>query len=129
MINVILQTSVIIGALLFIVLIVLLLKKGAFSLKYSLLWMLTALLMLIIGIFPQVLVGVAYLLGFELASNALFTFLIGFIILILLQQTSVISQQNEKIKTLTQSIALLEKRVRELEACKEEHVQRGEDEK
>lgn len=115
MINIILQTSMIIGALLFAILIVVFLKKGSFSLKYSLLWLLTALLMLVIGIFPQILVGVANLLGFELASNALFTFLLGFVILILLQQTAVISQQNEKIKKMAQSIALLEKRVRELE--------------
>ena len=115
MINMVLQVLVITGALLFILLIIVLLRKGAFSLKYSLLWLMTAVLLLIIGVFPQILVAVAYLLGFELASNALFTFLLGFLILILLQQTAVISRQNERIKTLSQSIALLEKRVRELE--------------
>jgi len=120
MINTVLQVLVIVGALLFILLIVALLRKGAFSLKYSLLWLLTAFLLLVIGVFPQILVAVAHLLGFELASNAIFTILLGFIILILLQQTSVISRQNEKIKTLTQCIALLEKRVRELEEDNDE---------
>ena len=119
MISIVLQVSVIVGTLLFIALIIAFLRKGAFTLKYSLLWLLTAFVMMVIGIFPQLLIGLAYVLGFELASNALFTFLLGFIILILLQQTSVISQQNERIKTLTQSIALLEKRVRELEEEKE----------
>lgn len=115
MINTVLQILVIVGAVLFAALIIVFLRKGAFSLKYSLLWLFTAFFMLIIGIFPQVLVAVANVLGFELASNTLFTFLLGFIILILLQQTSVISQQNEKIKALAQTIALLEKRVRDIE--------------
>ena len=123
MISIVLQVSVIVGTLLFIALIIAFLRKGAFTLKYSLLWLLTASVMLLIGIFPQILIGVAYVLGFELASNALFTFLLGFVILILLQQTSVISQQNERIKKLTQSIALLEKRVRELEGEKEEDIE------
>jgi len=58
---------------------------------------------------------IAGLLGFELASNALFSLLLGFVIVILLSLTAIVSRQSERIKTLVQTTALLEKRIRELE--------------
>jgi len=116
--NIILQISVIIGVLFLFGLILFFLRKNAFSLKYALLWLLSVSVMLIIGIFPDILVYIAYILGFEVPANALFTLLLGFIIIILLQQTATISQQADKIKTLVQTNALLEKRIRELEENK-----------
>ena len=71
--------------------------------------------MLVFGIFPQLLDYLSVLLGFELPVNAVFTLLLGFVIIILLQQTASISRQSENIKTLIQTNALLEKRIRELE--------------
>jgi len=111
-----LQISIIIGVLFFFGMIILLLKKSSLSLKNALLWLLTATVMLIFGLFPQLLVYISGLLGFEMPVNALFSLLLGFVILILLHQTAVISRQSENIKTLIQENALLEKRIRELES-------------
>jgi hypothetical protein len=115
MVNMILQISIIAGVLFFFALIVLFLRKNAFSVKYALLWLLSATAMLITGIFPGILMQIARVLGFEVPSNALFTLLLGFVIIILLQQTASISRQTDMIKTLVQANALLEKRIRELE--------------
>jgi hypothetical protein len=109
------QVSIIGGVILFLGLIIIFLRKNAFSLKYALLWLLTAAVMLIMGIFPSILLRISHLLGFEVASNALFSMLLGFVIIILLQQTATISKQNDKVKNLVQNNALLEKRIRELE--------------
>jgi len=114
--NIVLQIVFIIGIFCFLGIIVLFLKRNALSLKYSLLWLLSTFLMLIISIFPNISVYIAMLLGFELPSNAIFSLLLGFTILILLSLTSIVSRQNEKIKTLVQVNALLEKRIRVLEA-------------
>ena len=114
----ILQISIIIGVLFFFAMIILLLRKSSFTLRNALLWLLTATVMLVFGIFPELLGYFSNLLGFELPVNALFSLLLGFVILILLQQTAVISKQSENIKTLIQSNALLEKRIRELEEKK-----------
>ncbi len=76
-------------------------EKNAFSLKYALIWLLTSTIMLILGIFPEILSYIAHALGFEVPSNALFTLLLGFIIVILLQQTAIVSQQAEKIRFLS----------------------------
>ena len=107
--------TITISILFFFAIIIYFLRKNVFSLKYSLLWLLTALFMIILCVFPNLLIFISSTLGFEIPSNALFTILLGFVIIILLQQTSVISYQSEKIKTLVQVISLLEKRIREIE--------------
>jgi len=111
----ILQILFILGALCFFGLILIFLKKNTLSLKYTILWLLLDFVMLLVSAFPPILAFVARLLGFELPANAVFSLLLGFILVILLQLTSIASGQTDKIKALTQTVALLEKRVRELE--------------
>ena len=113
--NSILQISFIIGVIFFFGCVIFFLRKRALTIKYSILWLISALFMLLFSVFPDLLTPVANFLGFELLSNAVFSILIAFVIIILLQQTSITSKQNEMIKTLTQANALLEKRIRELE--------------
>jgi len=111
----ILQYSFITVLAVFLIVIIYLLKRRALSLKYSLLWLFSGLMMLITSIFPGILSFVARKLGFQLPSNALFALVLGFLIMILLSITSIVSRQAEKIRKLTQASALLEKRVREME--------------
>ena len=111
----ILQIVIIIGVLFFFGVIILLLRRSSLSLRNALLWLLTATVMLVFGLFPQLLGYLSGLLGFEMPVNALFSLLLGFVILILLHHSAVISKQSESIKTLVQENALLEKRIRELE--------------
>lgn len=47
--------------------------------------------------------------------NGLFIACIAFIIMILMSLTSIVSKQADKIKNLTQTIAKMEKRLREAE--------------
>ncbi len=51
----------------------------------------------------------------ESNMNVLFVSLIGFILIILMALTSIVSGQAEKTKKLIQYIAVMEKRIRELE--------------
>lgn len=97
-------------------LILTLLKKRKFILTYSLLWLFAGVVMLVIAIFPQLLGIVAGFLGFEVASNGLFALCILLIIMILVSITAAITAFSGRIRRLVQTQALLEKRVRELEA-------------
>lgn len=99
----------------YFVILAVLLKKKRLSLKYTLLWAFSGLVMLLICLFPQLLGFVTRALGIELQSNALFAILFFCGILIMMSLTSIISKQNEAIKRLTQQSALLEKRLRDLE--------------
>ena len=115
MLNTVLQYSIIIGVVFFFGIIILFLRKKSLSLKYSLLWLLSGCVMLVLSIFPGLLAFVSGMLGFQVASNALFALMLGFVLVIILSLTSIVSIQSEKIKTLIQTSALLEKRIRELE--------------
>ena len=99
----------------YFVVIVRLLKKKKFALKYSLLWFLAGILMLIVVIWPGVLVWGAGLLGIEVASNGLFAMCILLEIMIMISITSVISDFANRMTSMIQTMALMEKRIRMLE--------------
>lgn len=99
----------------YFIVILYLLKQKALNLKYTLLWLVAGLVMGILVAVPELLVSIIRIFGIQDNMNGLFIFAIGFIILILLSLTSIASRQNQKIRTLTQELAILDKRVRELE--------------
>lgn len=115
MISIKLRISLIIVLIIYFVFILAFLKRKAISLKYTLLWIVAGIFMGILVIWPQLLLMLRRLVGIESNMNGLFVMAIGFIIMILMSITSIVSRQNEKIRKLTQVIAILEKRVRELE--------------
>ena len=92
-----------------------LLKHRALNLKYTLLWLVSGFVMLIMALFPRLLELFAVLVGIDDPMNALFSVVSFCIIIILMSLTAIVSRQNEKSKTLIQSIALLEKRIQDLE--------------
>ena len=98
----------------FIVILYFLIKK-ALNLKYTLLWLVAGVVMGILVAVPELLMLLIHIFGIQDNMNGLFIFAIGFMIMILLSLTSIASRQNRKIRTLTQELAILDKRVRELE--------------
>ncbi len=110
-----LRITLIIAVVCYFIVILHFLKNKALNLKYCLLWLLAGGVMGILVVFPQLLVRMIRLFGIQDNMNGLFIFAIGFIIMILLSLTSIASRLNGKVRTLTQEIAILEKRVRELE--------------
>ena len=100
-------------AIYFVILFVLI-KKGSLILKYSLLWMLAGVLMLVFAIWPGILTWLTSVLGIALPVNALFAMMFFCIIMILMSLTSIVSKQKEELKILTQQMAILEKELRDL---------------
>ena len=91
------------------------LKRKALELKYTLLWLLAGIVMGAFIIFPQLLTYMVRILGIETPMNGLYVLCIGFIIIILMAITSIVSKQTMKIRILVQENAMLEKRLREAE--------------
>lgn len=106
----------------YFIIILYFLKQRALNLKYTLLWLLAGAVMGILVIVPELLTAIIHIFGIQDNMNGLFIFCIGFIIMILLSLTSIASRQNRKIRTLTQELAILDKRVRELEDIAKEHT-------
>ena len=51
--------------------------------------------------------------------NALYVIAIGFVMVLLMALTSIVSRQSDRIKSLVQDNAMLEKRIREMEQIHE----------
>lgn len=110
-----LRLTLIVAVICYFVIILYFLKQKALDLKYTLLWLVAGLVMGILVVVPELLSSIIRIFGIQDNMNGLFIFGIGFIIMILLSLTSIASRQNRKIRTLTQELAILDKRVRELE--------------
>ncbi len=110
-----LRVTLILVVISYFIVILYFLKQKALNLKYTLLWLVAGAVMGILVVVPELLTQVIRLFGIQDNMNGLFLFCIGFIVLILLSLTSIASRQNRKLRTLTQELAILDKRVRELE--------------
>ena len=94
-------------------LILLFLKRKAIELKYTLLWLLAGLCMTILVIFPHILPAFLGLFGIVGNMNGLFIICIAFLMMLCMALTSIVSRQAGKIRKLTQSMAILEKELRD----------------
>ena len=109
------QFLLILGAVILLLIIFVLLKKGEMTVKYSLLWLGLAVVLVIFAICPYVVYVLRDLLDVEMPVNLVFMLMFCFVLVVLISLSIAVSQLAEKCKRLTQENALLEKRVRELE--------------
>ncbi len=109
-----LRVSLVLGILVYLIMIVVLLRKKSLNLKYSLLWLFMAAVLLILVLFPQLVSFIAHLIGIVSPINAIFLAFIFFILLLLISLTSIVSKQQRKIKTLIQHLAILQKQVEDI---------------
>lgn len=109
------QFLMILGAVILLLIIFVLLKKGNMTVKYSLLWLGLAVVLVIFAICPYVVYVLRDLLDVEMPVNLVFMLMFCFVLVVLISLSIAVSQLAEKCKRLAQENALLEKRVRELE--------------
>lgn len=110
-----LRTALLAAIILFFVIVLYFLKRRRLTLKYSLLWLLTGTVMLVLVAFPEFMMFLSRLIGTQSIMNTLYLLILAFVIILLMMLTSIVSGQTERIRRLAQSNALLEKRIRELE--------------
>lgn len=116
-----LRITLIIAICCYFIIILLFLKKKSLELRYTLLWLFAGLCMGLAVVFPGSLQYITKLLGIQSVMNGLYIVCIGFVIIILMALTSIVSKQTMKIRALIQEIGMLEKRVRELEGINDRH--------
>ncbi len=119
-IDIITRACLFVGVILLFCVILYLIKKQKLSVKYALIWLFAALTLLIFSIFPYTILVLRDLLRMEMPVNAVFTIAFAFVFLLLLSLSSIASGFSQKIKSLTQQLAFLEKRIRELESQQDE---------
>jgi hypothetical protein len=83
--------------------------------RYALLWLATAGVILFFAVWRSGLHSLSKTLGIAYPPNALFVLSMLFVLVLLLHFSTVISKLSDRSTTLTQRLALLEERLRELE--------------
>ncbi len=110
-----LQALLIAGSFTLLSMIIYLIKKEKLEVKYAIIWLVFSVVMIFFAFFPYIVYVLGDISGVVNPVNFIFMSQIIFILLILLSVSAIISGFSKKIKKLAQSIAILEKRVRELE--------------
>lgn len=117
-----LKIQIIVGVVLVIGLcyVINLIRKNRLELKYALSWLAAGVAVLIIDCFPVLMNRLADLIGIDSPVNMMFFIGFLFVLVIILTMTVALSIAASSVKRLTQKIALLEKRVRDLEEEKKQ---------
>ena len=110
-----LRITLAIALIVYFSLILIFLKKKAIELKYTLLWLLAGLCMAILVVFPSILPSLLRILGITGNMNGLFIICIAFLMMLCMARTSIVSRQAGKIRNLTQSMAIMEKELRDVQ--------------
>ena len=119
-----LRVVLLIGTVLYLALIFLLLKKDRLSVRFSLVWLASGGVLLVFAAFPYVVYVLRDIFHMVMPVNLVFTLLFCFVLLLLLTLSVAASGFAERIKGLAQANAILEKRVRVLEAKLDELTSR-----
>ena len=112
--NIGLRMGLTIASIVVFVIITLLITKKRLNIKYSIVWLIWALFLIFMAIFPETFYGVSDLLGIELPVNAVFLIMIALLYGLTLFVYIMISKHNEEIIKLTYEVSLLKKELDEL---------------
>lgn len=111
------QLQMVAGVILLVglLLIVNMIRQRKLELKYAMAWMFAILVMLIVDIFPPILNIISYCFGIATPVNTLF--LLGFIfaLVLIFVLTVAVSRQAERLRRLTQALAISQEKINELE--------------
>jgi len=108
------QIISIIGSVIFICFILELIRRKKFKEAYALIWGIMSILFLILACWVEGLQYVSSLIGIQYAPATLFLVLLVTLIFILIQFSVIISGQVDKIKSLSQELALLKEKISKL---------------
>ena len=110
------QVVAVIAAFALALLILELVRRRRLNERYALLWLFSALIILILAVWEGLLARIASLLGIAYPPNALFLIAVGFILLLLLSMSTSLSRLQGQTRVLAQRLAILEARFREQSA-------------
>lgn len=110
-----LQILLIIVVAVVVVTAVRMIHRKKLNLGYSLLWLALAVVMVLAVLFPELVYALARLVGIDIPLNMVLTAFALFSLVMMFYLTCIVSRENERSRAMTQQLALLEKRVRELE--------------
>jgi hypothetical protein len=109
------QLVAIVGAALILLTVLEMVRRRRLMERYALLWLLSAVVLLGLASWRDGLAKLSHAVGVVYPPNALFFVAFGFVLLLLLHFSAVISRLSDQSKVLAQRQALLEERLRNQE--------------
>jgi hypothetical protein len=110
-----LRIFLVVSIVIYFAVIFYLLKRDRLNLKYTLLWLGCGVAMILVVAFPGALSSIIHFFGIIELTNGIFALGLFALLLICMALTSIVSTLNAKMRSLIQTCALYEKRIRELE--------------
>jgi hypothetical protein len=107
-----------IASLVLLIAVLELVRRRRLREKYALLWILTAIVLLVLSLWRGAVTSIATALGVSYGPTVLFAVGALFVLVVLLHYSTVISALTDRTVVLSQQMALLEERLRKLEARK-----------
>ena len=90
-------------------------KRKNMRIGYLIFWCITAVILIVALLIPNLVENISSLLGFEMPINMIFSGAIFVILYLIFNQTILITKEYNKNVLLIQEISMLKKRVQELE--------------
>ena len=104
-----LRLSMLVVLVILLVFFINMLRKHKLDLKYCLIWIFSLFGIAAVCVFPPLLDKITLFLGIELPINALFLICIAFLTCVCISLTVVVSRLSDRLRQLTQNIAISEK--------------------
>jgi len=102
-----LQLFRLLGSVIFTCFVVILVRREHVELKYTLFWLFSGLMMILLTVFPRTLEIISNLLGVYEPVNTLFLIANFFLIMIIFSLTVALSRNANRLRQLTQEVAIL----------------------
>ena len=109
------KTFTILTSTLILLFVIELIRRQKMTFKYSTLWLGICGSVVFFSVNDRLLKKISQFAGFELLSNFVFFLLLVFFIFVCLLLTIYANEQNNRSETLTQSVGILEYKIKELE--------------
>jgi hypothetical protein len=106
------QPASIAFALVLFVLVFEMVRRRRLGERYAILWLVSAVALLVLAVWTQLLGWISRAVGIATPSNAFFVIAFTFMLLLLLHFSAVASRLAEETRVLAQRLALLEQRMR-----------------
>lgn len=110
-----LRIFLIVSICVYLGIILTMLRRKNMDLRYALVWIFSGFVMLLVSVFPDIIYWIAKIIGVVDSVNIVFVLEGIFVLMILLSITAIVSHLNGRVRALTQSVSIMEKRIRELE--------------
>lgn len=107
-----LRLGLIIVSLLLLIIVLVILKKGRMPVKYSLIWILSSIIILLVGLVPNLFNCISKIFGFMTMSNMVIGIFIFILLMITISLTVIVSGQKKKNTLLIQEISMLKEKIK-----------------